>query len=84
MESLRSVFLETAVIGHGGSIAGAMQNSDDHKLMLIMPVVDGVVAGETDAQSLRKVFSRRRCKREVKHTVAIVPDLIDEARRCCL
>jgi hypothetical protein len=81
---LRSASLETAVLGQSGRIAGAMQNSDDHKLMLIMPVVDGVVAGETDAQSLRKVFPRRRCKREVKHTVAIVPDLIDEARRCCL
>ena len=82
--SLRSTFLETAVLGLGGRIAGTMQNSDDHKLMLIMPVVDGVVAGETDAQPLRKVFSRRRCKREVKQAVAIVPDLVDEARRCCL
>jgi hypothetical protein len=84
MESLCSIFLETAVLGHGGSIAGAMQNSDDHKLMLVVQVVDGVVAGETDAQPLRKVFPRRRCKREVKQPVAIVPDLVDETRRCCL
>jgi hypothetical protein len=81
---LRSAFLETAVLGQGGRIAGAMQNSDDHKLMLVVQVVDGVVAGETDAQPLRKVFLRRRCKREVKQPVAIVPDLVDEARRCCL
>jgi hypothetical protein len=33
---------------------------------------------------LRKVFPRRSCKREVKQAVAIVPDLVDEARRCCL
>jgi hypothetical protein len=83
-ESLRSVFLETAVLGQGGRIAGAMQNSDDHKLMLVVQVVDGVVAGETDAQPPSKVFPRRRCKREVKQPVAIVPDLVDEARRCCL
>jgi hypothetical protein len=82
MESLLSVFLETAVLGHDGSIAGAMQNSDDHKLMLVVQVVDGVVAGETDAQPLRKVFPR--CKREVKQPVAIVPDLVNETRRCCL
>jgi hypothetical protein len=84
MESLRSAFRKTAVHGQGDRIAGAMQNSDDHKLMLIMPVVDGVVAGETDAQPLRKVFPRRRCKREVKQAVAIVPDLVDETRRCRL
>jgi hypothetical protein len=61
MESLPLAFLKTAVIGQGRRIAGAMQNSDDYKLMLIVPVVDGVVAGETDAQPLRKVFPRRRC-----------------------
>ena len=84
MESLRSAFLETAVLRQGGRIAGAVQNSDDHKLMLVVQVVDGVVAGETDAQPLGKVFPRRRRKREVKQAVAIVPDLVDEARRRCL
>jgi hypothetical protein len=69
-ESLRSVFLETAVLGQGGRIAGAMQNSDG-QLMLVVQVVDGVVAGETDAQPPSKVFPRRRCKREVKQPVAI-------------
>ena len=72
------------MLGQGGRIAGAMQNSDNHKLMLVVQVVDGIVAAETDAQSLRKIFPRRRCKREVKQTVAIVPNLVDEARRCCL
>src|ERR1700733_8836307 len=51
--------------------------------MLVVQVVDGVVAGETDAQPSRKIFPRRRCKGEVKKPVAIVLDLVDEARRCC-
>jgi hypothetical protein len=45
--ALRSAFRKSAVLGQGGHVAGAMQNPNDHKLTLIVQVVDGVVAGKT-------------------------------------
>jgi hypothetical protein len=79
-----STFRKAAVFGQCGRIAGTMQDPNDHKLMLIMQVVDGIVARKTNAQPAREVFSRRGCKWKVKQPVAILLDLVDEARRCCL
>jgi hypothetical protein len=80
-ESLRSTFRKPAVLGRGGCITGAMQNPNDHKLM---QVVDGIVAGKTNAQPGREVLSRRGRKWKAKQPVASLLDLVDEARRCCL
>ena len=60
------------MLGKCGRIAGTMQNPNDHKLMLTMQVVDGIVARKTNAQPAREVFSRRGCKWKVKQPVAIV------------
>jgi hypothetical protein len=77
-------FPKAAMLGKRGRIAGTMQNPNDHKLMLTMQVVDGIVARKTNAQPGREVFSRRGCKWKVKQPVAILLDLVDEARRCGL
>jgi len=61
-----------------------MQNTNDHKLMLIMQVVDGIVPRKTNTQPGREVLSRRGRKWKVKKPIAILLDLVDEARRCCL
>ena len=82
--SFRRAFRKAAVLRQCGCITGAMQNPNDHKLMLIMQVVDGIVARKTNAQPWREVLSRRRRKWKVKQSVAILLDLVDEARRCCL
>ena len=78
---MRSAFPKAAMLGKCGRIAGTMQNPNDHKLMLTMQVVDGIVARKTNAQPAREVFSRRGCKWKVKQPVAILLDLVDEARR---
>jgi len=81
---MRSTFPKAAMLGQRGRIAGTMQNPKDHKLTLIMQIVDGTVAGKTNAQPRREVFSRRGCKGKVKQPVTILLDLVDEPRRCCL
>jgi hypothetical protein len=53
-----------------------MQNPNDHELMLIMQVVDGIVARKTNAQPAGEVFSRRACKWKVKQSVTSLLDLM--------
>ena len=84
MESVRSAFRKAAVLGQCGCITGTMQNPNDHKLVLIMQVVDGIVPRKTNAQPGREVLSRGGRKWKVKKPIAILLDLVDEARRCCL
>jgi hypothetical protein len=87
ISSRRASFLafpKAAMLGKCGRIAGTMQNPNDHKLMLTMQVVDGIVARKTNAEPAREVFSRRGCKWKVKQPVAILLDLVDETRRCGL
>jgi len=45
-------------------VARAVQDAHDHKLALVMNIVDGVVAGEADTQTWRKVLAERRGLRE--------------------
>ena len=69
---MRSAFRKAAVLRQCGRITGTMQNPNDHKLMLIMQVVDGIVARKTNAQPGREVLSRRGRKWKVKQPVAIL------------
>ncbi len=77
---MRSAFPKAAVLGQCGRIAGAIQNPNDHKLMLIVQVVDGIVARKTDAQAGRKVVSRRSGKWKMKQRIAILLDPVYEPR----
>ena len=61
-----------------------MQDANDHKLIVIVLVVDGVIARETYAQPGREVIARRSGKREITQRLAILFDPVDEARRGCL
>ncbi len=76
-KSLRSAFRKAAVLGQCGRIAGTMQNPNDHKHMLTVQVIDGIVASKTNTQPAREVFSRRGGKWKVKQPVAILLDLVD-------
>ena len=45
-------------------IARAVQDAHDHKLALVMNIVDGVVAGEADTKDLAQSARERRGLRE--------------------
>ena len=72
------------MLRQGSCISGTMQHPNDHKLMLIVQVVDGIVARKTNAQPGREVLSRRGRKWKAKQPVASLLDLVYEARRYCL
>ena len=57
-----------------------MQDANDHKLIFIVLVVDGVITGETNAQPGRVVVARGRGEREITQRLAILFDPVDEAR----
>jgi hypothetical protein len=57
---------------------GPRAKPNDHELMLIMQVVDGIVVRKTHAQSAGEVFSRRACKWKVKQPITSLLDLVDE------
>jgi hypothetical protein len=80
-EAAASAFSKTAVLGQCGCISGSMQHPNDHELMLIVQVVDGIGAGKTDAQAGRKVVSRRGGKWKMKQRIAILLDPVYEPRR---
>jgi hypothetical protein len=69
------------MIGQGGSITRRMQHTNDHKLPLIVHAIDRVIAGETHAQTGRKIFARGRREREMEQRLAIILDLVEEPRR---
>ncbi len=58
-----------------------MQDANDHDLLFIVQIVDGIVAGETDAQTRRENFARRPGEREMTQRFAMILDLLDEAGR---
>ena len=68
------------MLRQGSCISGTMQHPNDHKLMLIVQVVDGIVARKTDAQAGRKVVSRRGGKWKMKQRIAILLDPVYEPR----
>ena len=72
------------MLRQGGRIAGAMQDADDHELIFVVQIIKGIIAGETDAQTCRKILPRGCCKRKMAQRLAIVPDFVDDARRCRL
>jgi hypothetical protein len=69
------------VVRQGSGIAGAMQNANDHDLSLVVQIVDSIVAGETDAQARCKILTRRRGVGKMAHGLAVILDLVDQARR---
>jgi hypothetical protein len=68
------------VLRQGGGITRTMQDANDHKLALIVLVVDGVIAGETYAQAGREVVARWGGERKITQRLAILFDPVDQAR----
>jgi hypothetical protein len=66
---------KAAVLRHGGGVAGAVQDANDHEFSFIVEVVDGVIAGEAYAQTRGKLSARGPSKREAAQRFAIPPDL---------
>ena len=66
------------MLGQNSGVARAMQDANDHKLALVMHVIDGVIAGETDAQARRKMLTRGRGERKMPQRLAIAFDLVNE------
>jgi hypothetical protein len=78
------LFNKTAMLGESGGIARSMQDTDNHEVIFVMHIVDGVVAGKADAQTRRKILTRGCGERKVPQRLTIVLDLVDQARRCRL
>jgi hypothetical protein len=77
-----SAFRKAAVLRQGGGITRAVQDADDNDLSFVVQVVvDGVIARKTDTQPWREFLSRGAGKWKMKQRVAILFDLVDEARR---
>jgi len=47
--SYASLTLKAAVLGESRCVARAMKNANDHKVCVVMHVIDGVGAREADA-----------------------------------
>jgi len=67
------------LVGQSGGIARAVQDTNNHKLVLVMHVIHGVVAGEGDSEAWRKMLARGACQREMPQRFAVALDLVDKA-----
>jgi len=59
------------VVSQGGGVTRAMQDTNNHKLAVVMDIVDGVIAGKRNAQTGRKMAACGRGKRKVQKRFAI-------------
>ena len=75
-----SALCKAAMLRQGSGIARAMQDANDHKLMFVVLVVDGVIARETYAQAGREILARGRGERKIQQRLAILFDPVDKAR----
>ena len=75
-----SAFCKAPMLRQGSGITRTMQDANDHKLLFIVQIVDGVIARKTYAQSGREVVARGRGERKITQRLAILFDPVDEAR----
>ena len=65
----------------GSCVACAVQDAHNHKLAVVMHVIDGVVARENSAQPLREMLAQGRRVGKMPERLASVLDLVDQPRR---
>ena len=69
------------MLGQSRGVARAVQDANDHKLALVMHVIDSVVTREADTKPGRKIFAGRSGQGKVPERLAITLDLVDEPVR---
>jgi hypothetical protein len=69
------------LVGQSGGVTRAVQDANNHKLVLVMHVIHSVVAGESDAEAWRELLARGACERKMPQWLTIARDLVDKAFR---
>jgi hypothetical protein len=72
---------KAAVRSQGSRVACAVQDAHNHKLALVMHVIDGVVARESSAQPWREMLAQGRRLGKMPKRLASILDLVDQPRR---